>query len=48
VTTLRAVLVISPTSINVLTTMSVTAERLGFTTSPAPWTTLTTAFLAFS
>ncbi|HEX6330822.1 MAG TPA: hypothetical protein VF129_05980 [Actinomycetota bacterium] len=37
----------SPASVSVLRTMSVTAVRLAFTTSPAPWTTVTTARLAF-
>lgn len=37
----------SPASFSVLRTMWVTAVRLAFTTSPAPWTTLTTALLAF-
>jgi len=48
VTTPRAVPVISRASFSVLSMMSVTAVRLAFTTFPAPWTTITTAFLAFS
>jgi hypothetical protein len=48
VTTPRAVLVISPASFGVLTTMSVTAERLAFPTSPRPLDDGYGRFLAFS